>query len=193
MPAKPHVVIFDVEGTLVDCIPQTITCWQQVLHSRGFDISIEALQRCSGMDTTLMLRQLLPPTAHASIDEIIKEQGGCYRDVFLPTVEAFKGAFTVFSALATKGHRLGLAATCRKDELSVYLKLLDIAQFVEAIVCGDDVRHHKPAPDMIELAAARLEADAAGATWSVGDTPFDAMAALAAGVNPIGTVSGGFT
>jgi phosphoglycolate phosphatase-like HAD superfamily hydrolase len=70
---------------------------------------------------------------------------------------------------------------------------LNITEFVSAAVCGDDVEHEKPAPDLIKLAAERLMATDPERVWAVGDTPYDAAAALAAGIRPIGTLGGGFS
>jgi phosphoglycolate phosphatase-like HAD superfamily hydrolase len=74
-----------------------------------------------------------------------------------------------------------------------YLKLLDITDFVSAAVTGADVEKEKPAPDLIPAAARQLQADNNAGIWVVGDTPYDAQAALAAGATPVGTLGGGFT
>ena len=58
-------VLFDVEGTLIDCVQQTIAAWRRTLRSFGHDISKAALQRQSGRDTAEMLELLLPDTTKA--------------------------------------------------------------------------------------------------------------------------------
>jgi beta-phosphoglucomutase-like phosphatase (HAD superfamily) len=42
------LVIFDVEGTLVDSTALTLRCWQETLQSFGFELPLSALQRHSG-------------------------------------------------------------------------------------------------------------------------------------------------
>ena len=170
-------------------MPQTIACWHQTLADHGFDFSYEQLHRYSGMDPELMLARLLPNEHRALLDQ----QGERYREKFLPTVKPFPGVRDLFSALASDGHRLGLATTCQPDELRVYLRLLDIADYVSAAVCGDDVQREKPAPDLVELAGARLAAETLAGFYMVGDTPYDAAAALAAGAKPVGTLGGSFS
>ena len=190
---RAHAIAFDVEGTLIDCVPQTIACWHQTLADHGFDFSYEELHRYSGMDPELMLARLLPDRDEALEKSLLDQQGERYREKFLPTVKPFPGGRALFSALASDGHRLGLATTCQPDELRVYLRLLDITDYVSAAVCGDDVQREKPAPDLVELAGARLAAETLAGLYMVGDTPYDAAAGLGAGAKPVGTLGGGFS
>jgi HAD superfamily hydrolase (TIGR01549 family) len=187
------VIVFDVEGTLIDCVPQTIECWRQTLARRGFVFQPEELHRYSGMDAKLMLAKLLPEADNDLKQELLDEQGKSYSKQFMPTAKPFAGARELFSALAQAGHRLGLATTSQPDELRFYLRLLDVTDHVTATVCGNDVSHEKPAPDMIKLAAQRLAMDQPADLWTVGDTPYDAEATLAAGGKPLGTLGGGFS
>jgi beta-phosphoglucomutase-like phosphatase (HAD superfamily) len=60
--------------------------------------------------------------------------------------------------------------------LKHYLKLLRISDRVNAVACGADVEHEKPAPDVIDLAIQRLPFRPSGAVV-IGDTPYDARAA----------------
>ena len=57
------------------------------------------------------------------------------------------------------------------------------------IVDGTHVAHAKPAPDLLLLAASRLEVDPADC-WYVGDATWDMLAAVAAGMPAIGVTTG---
>ena len=45
MPAEPaaKAIIFDVEGTLIDCARETIACWHETLASFGIDAAADTL------------------------------------------------------------------------------------------------------------------------------------------------------
>ena len=47
--------IFDVEGTLIDCAPETLQCWHETLAGFGVPVPLAHLQRLSGMDSNDML------------------------------------------------------------------------------------------------------------------------------------------
>ena len=57
---KAQVVIFDVEGTLIDCATQMIDCWEDTFTKAGHRISRDELQLYSGMDGDEMLQALMP-------------------------------------------------------------------------------------------------------------------------------------
>lgn len=53
-------LIFDVEGTLIDCAAQTIECWREALAEFGIAASRSSLQSYLGCDEKTMLEALLP-------------------------------------------------------------------------------------------------------------------------------------
>src|SRR4051812_16497678 len=107
MAHKPSI-IFDIEGTLIDCIPQTIAAWRDVLAEDGQLFADNTLHRFSGMDGDLMLKQLLPQSTTEHRKALIKRQGQRYRQEYLPKVKAFAGVAAVFAAIAG-GRSLALA------------------------------------------------------------------------------------
>jgi len=60
------------------------------------------------------------------------------------------------------------------------------------VVCGSDVKHGKPHPDVFELARKRLKVRMRRSIVCVGDTPYDAAAARAAGLATVGVLTGHF-
>jgi beta-phosphoglucomutase-like phosphatase (HAD superfamily) len=58
-----RLIIFDVEGTLIDCVPQSLICWREAFASCGFEISRAELHHHSGRDPAEMIRLLLPEPA----------------------------------------------------------------------------------------------------------------------------------
>src|SRR5437016_3766028 len=54
------LMIFDVEGTLVESTGLILRCWQETLQSFGFEFPLTVLQRHSAQDPHDMLHELLP-------------------------------------------------------------------------------------------------------------------------------------
>jgi len=186
-------LIFDVEGTLIDCATQTITAWQEVLAEHGRHFTHQDLHRYSGMDGKMMLRRLLADSNDGLIETLVKEQGHRYSEKFLPEVLPFSDTTTIVAALA-RHHRIALATSCNRKELDVYLKRLDITEHVVAAVCGDDVKEGKPSPQLLLAALAALrKVEATGTPIAIGDTPFDAEAAKSAKAVSVGICTGGFS
>jgi HAD superfamily hydrolase (TIGR01549 family) len=186
---RARTVLFDVEGTLVDAVPATLHCWQATLREEGFVADNARLHACSGMDGSAMLQEMFPTLSPERRKMLLEKQGRRYRRNFLKTVPAFEGVRGLFEKLKGSGRAIALATDCQPDELEHYLQVARVADLVDAVACGSDVAHGKPWPDLVQLALRRIGASSA---IMVGDTPYDAEAAHAAGLTAIGVETGGF-
>ena len=188
------LMIFDVEGTLVDSTGLTLCCWQETLQSFGFEFPLTALQRHSGHDPHDMLHELLPgPHVTRVLGRIIEMQGQRYREKYLPQVTAFPDVRTLFERVKRARRLIALATSSSADELDHYLSLLNVGDLVDAVACGDDVQHDKPDSALIEVTLLRAGKAAPEEAVMIGDTPYDVIAAKHARVRAIGMLSGGFS
>jgi phosphoglycolate phosphatase len=116
-----------------------------------------------------------------------------FRERYLPGIPArtrvMPGAREAVAALAARGVRLGLATTRSADSARDTLRVSGLDTHISAIGGGDEVAHHKPAPDVLLLVLERLGCPPASALM-VGDTTADVLAARAAGM-PCWAVLGG--
>ncbi len=188
------LMIFDVEGTLVNSTGLTLRCWQETLQSFGFEFPLTALQRHSGQDPHDMLHELLPgPHVTRVLGRIIEMQGRRYREKYLPQVTAFPDVRTLFERVKCAPRLITLATSSSADELDHYLSLLNLGDLVDAVACGDDVQHDKPDSALIEVTLLRAGKAAPEEAVMIGDTPYDVIAAKHARVRAIGMLSGGFS
>jgi HAD superfamily hydrolase (TIGR01549 family) len=190
-----RAVIFDVEGTLIDCVPQNLESWQSTLADAGLTFPLDVLQLYSGMDGDEMLQILAPEMDHDARRAATQREGAYFKKHFLHHVKAFAGVRDLFTALKDQGYSIGLATDCSSDELSHYRRLLDVDDVLDVVACGDDVDEGKPSRALTALAVAKLETQfgtRAAHAIMVGDTPYDAEAATSAGITAIGLLTGGF-
>jgi HAD superfamily hydrolase (TIGR01509 family) len=183
--------IFDVEGTLVDCVPQDLSSLQETLADFGITVPYEVLQLYSGLDGDQTLQLVAPDLDAGERKKVLKAQSKLYEAKYLGSVKAFPGVRDVFEALTADRGRIALATDCKGPELKHYLSLLDVTDLIDATACGDDVEHGKPDPRLVGLALRKLGV-AAGQAVMIGDTPYDAEAARGAGTAAAGLLSGGF-
>jgi phosphoglycolate phosphatase-like HAD superfamily hydrolase len=106
-------------------------------------------------------------------------------------VRPFEGVRDVFKSLTERGGRIALATDCKGPALKHYLSLLGADEFISATACGDDVDHGKPDPRLVGMALRKLGLPASDAVM-IGDTPYDAEAALEAGAAAACVLTGGF-
>jgi phosphoglycolate phosphatase-like HAD superfamily hydrolase len=182
--------IFDVEGTLVDCVAANLKCWDETLRSFGISAPSKQLRLLSGMDGDEMVATLAPTLDKRAREKILSTQGERYRVHYLPGVRPFAGLRKAFTAIKARGGRIALATDCQSDELEHYRGLMNVDDLIDAVACGDEVSKGKPDPALVELALNHLGGTPAMLATMVGDTPFDAKAARRAGATAWGTLGG---
>src|SRR6202022_4643916 len=101
--AMSAAYIFDVEGTLIDCVPDILKCWSETLAAFGTSVPAADLQLMSGMDGDEMLATLVPGLDEHARKKILIAQGERYRAVYLPRVRAFPGVRAAFTAIKSRG------------------------------------------------------------------------------------------
>jgi HAD superfamily hydrolase (TIGR01549 family) len=184
--------IFDIEGTLIDCIPQNLRSWQETLASFGVTVSLDFLQPYSGMDGDDMLRILAPDMDKKVRKKALEAEGKNFEARYLKSVRAFAGIRPLFEAIKRGGGKIAFATDCQDPQLKHYRAVLGVDDLIDAIACGEDVGEGKPNPKLVSLAAQRLGI-APTRVVMTGDTPYDAKAAQGAGVSALGVLTGGFS
>jgi HAD superfamily hydrolase (TIGR01549 family) len=185
-------MIFDIEGTLIDCIPQNLRSWQETLCGFGLIVPLHVLQLYSGMDGDDMLRIIAPDRDKDFRKRVFEAEGKNFEARYLRSVRAFKGIRPLFETIKREGGRIAIATDCTDPALRHYREVLGVDDLIDVITCGEDVKEGKPSPKLVRLAAERLGVDPTRAVMT-GDTPYDAEAARGAGVSALGVLTGGFS
>ena len=185
-------VIFDVDGTLVDSVDFHAEAWQRAFAHFGHDIDVGNIRTQIGKGGDQLMPEFLPQSvieaSGKAIEHYRKELFG--RD-YMPRVKGFPQVKALFTRLRTDGKRLALASSAKGDELADYKKVAQIDDFDLAETSSDDAQRSKPHPDIFHAALDRLGLQARHCAV-VGDTPYDAEAALKAGLRVTGVLCGGF-
>jgi phosphoglycolate phosphatase-like HAD superfamily hydrolase len=183
--------IFDVEGTLVDSVPQNVMSLQEALERFGHQVPYSTLQLYSGLDGDQTLQLVGPELDESLRNRILETRAMIYEQKYLLGVKPFGGVRDVFRSLADRGGRIALATDCKGPELKHYLSLLNVDDLISATACGDDVEYGKPDPRLVGIALAKLRLAAPEAVV-IGDTPYDAEAGREAGAAAAGVLTGAF-
>lgn len=189
---RPRAALFDVDGTLIDSVRQHAEAWAETFTRFGFDIHVQAVHDQIGKGGDQLLPALLPTeVVEARGEELEAARGELFKREYLPTIRPVPGARALLQRLRADGVRVALASSCDEDELPDFVRIADVEGLYEAATTSADAEHSKPCPDIFEAALAKLGAEPADAV-AIGDSPWDAKAASAAGVRTIGVLSGGF-
>jgi len=171
-----NTIIFDLDGTLIDTRPQTITCVNYALiQINEPPANDHTISNAIGLTLEDTFRTILHTSKWNYIDQCVHLYRMYQRDhpekafenvKLYPTVQETLGQLAKYYLAIATSKPAGLA-----DQI---LRLQGIRQFFSTIVGIDDVSNNKPAADMIFLALSRLSS--ASGAMMVGDTLADIQA-----------------
>jgi len=188
---RPEAVIFDLDGTLVDTVERRIQAWLQALEEAGIPATREAVSPLIGADGKALATRILKEAGRAldkeAVEEIDRRSGEIYQALNVDP-RPLPGARELAAGLDRAGTAWAIGTSSRREQVRASVDALRL-EHEPTIVDGSHVRHAKPDPDLLLLAAEQLKAEPRR-TWYVGDSTFDMEAAVAAGMYPIGVTTG---
>ena len=130
------------------------------------------------------------PIDDARAEEIDRRSGEIFSELNTDP-KPLPGAIDLLRALDDRGLPWAIATSSRREQVDVSIGALKLSRR-PTIIDGSQVKHAKPAPDLL-LAAARALGVEPSRAWYVGDAIWDMQAARAAGMPGIGVVTGSAT
>lgn len=188
----PQAIIFDIDGTLIDSVDLHAEAWQEAFHRFGYEVRFRDIRSQIGKGGDQLMPEFIPPSELSQVQEQIEEfRGTLWKRKYLPLVRPFPRVRELFQQLRWRGFKLALASSAKADEVEAYARLARVDELIDAHTSADDVDCSKPCPDVFEQAVRRLRVRPEEAVV-VGDSPFDAHAAVKLGIPVIGVLCGGF-
>ncbi len=180
------VVLFDLDGTVVDSgaiiLASMRHATREVLGREYADE--ELLQAVGGPGLEAQMAALAPER----VEELVRAYRA-HNEPLHEELEACAGMGEVLVRLHDEGRRLGVVTAKRRSTVELAFARVPVGHLFETVVGGDETERHKPHPEPLLLAAERLGADPAETAY-VGDSPFDVLAAKAAGMYAVAVTWG---
>ena len=157
------LLVFDFDGTLADTTPLHAAAFTTALASHGVQVdyaaiagtkTLDAVKRClvnAGLE--------LPPPV---VEEIAARKQNIVRQMIARDLRPIAGV-DEFLSWARPRHRLSIATSGSRATVTLALQKLGYEGWFDPVVCAEDVKTSKPAPDsflqVLQLSgAARAEA-----------------------------------
>jgi HAD superfamily hydrolase (TIGR01549 family) len=188
------VLIFDVDGTLIDSVKAQAASWQKAFSEFGFDFPFDRIRQQIGKGSDELLKEFLKPEEiKRNGEKISNRRAEIFKTEHMETVRPFPGVRELFERIHRDGHRIVLGSSATRGELDKYMKLLGIEGLSDGQTSGDDADKSKPHPDIFQAALGKIEGARPEEAMVIGDTPYDAIAAKRGGMHPVGVLCGGFS
>lgn len=175
-----RAVLFDLDGVLID----SYEVWFQLLNGAAHDLGHPEVTRAAFEDTwgqgiAADIETFFPGHSVAELERY-------YEEHFLDHAEHLRidpTAAPLLEGLRRRG--IGTALVTNTAAPLARATLARAGLVLDEVVGGTDVPAAKPAPDMVH-AACRTLGVAVGEAFLVGDTDYDRLAAVSAGMRFVG-------
>ena len=189
------MVLIDVDGTLVDSVPDLAFSIDQMLTDLDMPVRGEDKVRLwVGNGLERLVKRALLDAMDGDPDEALYQQAlPLFRSHYTVNnskrSHLYEGVIDGLDYLKSRPYRVGCVTNKASEFTHPLLRDLGIADYFEVIVCGDDTPHKKPDPMPLLVAAERMQVNPQRSLM-LGDSSSDVLAARAAGFQVICTSYG---
>ena len=193
--ALPRLVMFDLDGTLVDSVPDLAAAVDRMLLELGRPAAgLDAVRHWVGNGAQVLVRRALAGDIdHAGVDDALAEQAlALFMDAYAESHDltvVYPGVQDTLRWLRKRGVEMALITNKPERFVGPLLDQMKLGSYFRWIIGGDTLAQKKPDP-----AALLFVMQMAGVTPQqalfVGDSRSDVLAAKAAGVQCVGLTYG---
>ncbi len=173
-------ILFDLDGTLWDAVPEITLCWNQAIREAGVErppLTVEEVRSCMGMQIADIAARRLPGLTWERQQEVIAE---CCRieNEYLSAHGAavYPGAEETLKELS-RTCKLFVVSNCQDGYIQSFFAGTGLGKYFTGFECAG--RTDKPKAENIALVVRQYGLND---PVYVGDTALDAKSAAAAGV-----------
>ena len=198
-------VLFDLDGTLIDSVPDLAAAVDIMLESIGKPPAGEVkVNHWVGNGAPALVKRALYDDDHGDSlhqKELVNELDDqryvqaysifeeAYEQRLIQATGMYPGVELVLSRLQSAQIKVALITNKPRRFTVPLLNALKIDQYFSCVICGDDLAQKKPHPLPVETALEKLQVDASNAVM-VGDSISDVKSARLANVKSIAVTYG---
>lgn len=184
--ALPYGIIFDMDGLMLESEELWSEVDRCVVAEYGLEFNPSFKHLFMGCEKIESARKFCDLYGLSeSPDVIAQKRNKLARKFYREGVKLMPGLTQLVCSLRDWGKPLAVATSADHAIVTIVMARFDIFTQFEAIVCADEVKKGKPAPDLFLEAARRLDVPARSALV-LEDSPNGITAALSAGMKVIG-------
>lgn len=181
---KYELIIFDLDGTLLDSVGPIVKTCQEVARDFGLEPpAAEVVRQGIGLSGAQRISQLFPGVSLQKAESLLAEfQRRYYGTEELP-YSFFDEVESTLKYLKDKGYYLAIATGMSKRGLDVALNKTILNSLIDRAICAEETAS-KPDPEMLNVLLAEFQIEPTQALM-IGDTEYDIQLAQNAKVEAI--------
>ena len=187
-------VVLDLDGTLIDSIPDVCVAVNRTLQSNGRGpISLPEIRKIVGEGVQVMLEKAFALKGElfddGMVNDVMSQYLAFYKERPAELTTIYPGVREVLDYFATKAWPIGICTNKPGEMTGIVLDALEISHYFSAVTAGDNVPYRKPDGRHIHLTLEKMGASDA-ASVMVGDSLTDLLAAHDANVPSVAVTYG---
>lgn len=184
------IILFDLDGTLIDSTDAIVSTFRFAFKEQGFDFrgSDKNIKDLIGYPLDIMFERL--GVSKQKVWDYVDSYKNRYRVISVEQTTLLENAFEAVQ-LASKIARVSVVTTKTRMYTIPILDNFNITQYFEVITGRENVENPKPHPEPILKTLAQMNYDKnKDEVYMIGDTKLDLICANEAKVNAIGVLCG---
>ena len=186
-PPAPSPSCSILDGTLVDTIALILRSVRHAFEGRAW--APTDAQWVAGIGQPLRVQLGAFADGAGDVEALVERYRAYQQEHHDGMTRAYPGAVEAVRRLKALGHPIGVVTGKLSETAARALSLVGLAPFVDVLVGADSCQRHKPDPEPVLLALARLGREPREALF-LGDSTIDLQAARAAGVRAVAALWG---
>lgn len=187
---KEVAVIFDMDGVICHTNPYHSLAFREFFAARDLSPTDEEFAlHMFGKSNSYILSHFFKRIVEGNeLLEMEQEKEGLFRKIYEPHIEPIAGIVEFMTNLQHNGVKLGVATSAPYANLELILGKINIREKLGSIMASEDVKKHKPDPEVYLRSAANLNVPPAQCV--VFEDSFSGVsAAINAGMTVVGVLS----
>jgi len=153
-----------MDGVLIDSEPLYVEMNKELFSELGISIEPSEYHQFVGMSSPLMWTMIRDKfsLSQSATELMDMEKTRIHQLLSSDRISApISGVENLLGSLREKDIVMSVASSSARKNVETILQKLDIAQYFEAVVCGEDIDNGKPAPDIFLKASLLVDVPAA--------------------------------
>ena len=155
--ANTNGILFDLDGTLIDNEHLKAQSFSKAIIELGGNSSLDIYQEVMGMSGTVIRERFLRSSnLQVNSETFFDLYKSNYEDLLIDGLVIRPGAVELLSELKSTGFLMAIVSGSYRRSVEWIINKLQIAQYFDIVITGDDVTNKKPDPECYLIALEKL-------------------------------------
>jgi HAD superfamily hydrolase (TIGR01509 family) len=194
-------ILFDFNGVIIDDERIQMRAYMEVLKDFGVELTEDEYFSSLGMDDKSFVRNAFERKGRVAsadeVDEVRAKKSDRWRNLIDGNIPLFRGVENLIAS-CSKEFPIGIVSMSKRADIEFVLEQTGLNRFFSHITSAENVTNHKPDPECYRLGFEGISISfkdttshklLPGETLVIEDAPQGILAALSAGLRPMGVAN----